>query len=319
LQAATIQEYARLDDPPDEILLEPARAAQNKLYQAITAKELPIKTPPSSYIAILAMDGDHMGRQKFPSAKAHQDFSRALAKFAQSDVTKLVEQDAPGRVIYAGGDDVLAILPAEHALFTAEKLRLAFAEKFSSRALTVSTGIAYVHRTHPLQTAVRAAQDMQQYAKDDCGRNAMAIALLQRSGEPHIMGAKWDIDDPQNKEILSTASVIQYLVDAMSASGIARNFPYDLEQIVYTMANINVASPARHAEFKRVFKRRHQKGFEWEPLAEALIALAEYGIVVEEEKSNIDPVQQAWENLAHWTRLARFLAGEIAGEEAAKV
>lgn len=57
----------------------------------------------------------------------HLQFSEALSNFALRCVRPIVESNSfCGRLIYAGGDDVLAILPADKALACAAALRAAF-------------------------------------------------------------------------------------------------------------------------------------------------------------------------------------------------
>lgn len=109
------------------------------------------------YFAILALDGDEMGKwisgSKSPemrhglSPKAlayfqdnspefldapravtpswHLQFSEALGNFSLHAAQRVVES-FNGRLIYAGGDDVLAMLPATEALACARALRAAF-------------------------------------------------------------------------------------------------------------------------------------------------------------------------------------------------
>jgi CRISPR-associated protein Cmr2 len=109
------------------------------------------------YYAILALDGDEMGKwisgSKSPamghclSPKAakyyqenapdfleapravtpswHLQFSEALGNFSLHAAQRVVEA-FNGRLIYAGGDDVLAMLPATEALSCARALRAAF-------------------------------------------------------------------------------------------------------------------------------------------------------------------------------------------------
>ncbi len=110
------------------------------------------------YFAILALDGDEMGKwisgNKCPlldrqvseeartyfqkhgnadflqtrrplSPSYHLQFSELLASFGLHCVRRIV-QAFDGRLIYAGGDDVLAMLPADTALECARALRAAF-------------------------------------------------------------------------------------------------------------------------------------------------------------------------------------------------
>src|SRR5690606_14052540 len=55
----------------------------------------------------------------------HLQFAEALGNFSFHAVQSIVEA-FDGRLIYAGGDDVLAMLPAQDALSCARALRAAF-------------------------------------------------------------------------------------------------------------------------------------------------------------------------------------------------
>lgn len=108
------------------------------------------------YFAILSLDGDSMGKwisgSKTPklidvlspecaavyraagadlqnrrplSPSWHLQFAEALGNFSQHAVRRIIEA-FDGRLLYAGGDDVLAMLPADTALACARALRLAF-------------------------------------------------------------------------------------------------------------------------------------------------------------------------------------------------
>lgn len=66
-----------------------------------------------------------VGTRRPLSPSYHLQFSQALSNFAQLCARPIVEV-FDGRLIYAGGDDVLAMLPADTALSCAKALRLAF-------------------------------------------------------------------------------------------------------------------------------------------------------------------------------------------------
>src|SRR5690606_18937647 len=55
----------------------------------------------------------------------HLQFSEALANFGKHAARRIVEA-FDGRLIYAGGDDVLALLPATRVIECAQALRSAF-------------------------------------------------------------------------------------------------------------------------------------------------------------------------------------------------
>jgi CRISPR-associated protein Cmr2 len=101
------------------------------------------------YFAVLAFDGDNIGQwvsgaktppyvdilanyegggareyfERYPDA--FEDFSEALSNFALKCAARVVEAH-DGRLIYAGGDDVLAMLPADAAIACAKDLVTAF-------------------------------------------------------------------------------------------------------------------------------------------------------------------------------------------------
>lgn len=150
-----------------------ARALKDLIRKAGVGK-------PSSYYAVLALDGDEMGQWlsgvKTPRVKNllceqalkyfsgfdegkqwlethrplspsyHLQFSESLANFGLYCARRVVEAHH-GRLIYAGGDDVLALLPAEQALACAQGLRMAFqgdaglAQRYSSRFMATKPGM----------------------------------------------------------------------------------------------------------------------------------------------------------------------------------
>ena len=154
------------------------------------------------------------------SPSYHLQFSQALSNFALRCARQVVEAHF-GRLIYAGGDDVLAMLPADTALECAQALRNAFQGRTVENtnlaspatgylsidkdqsgqpiafvvpgpAAEVSVGIAIAHFKSPLQDVVREAQKAEKRAKNQLSRAAVAVSLLKRSGEITEWGAKWD-------------------------------------------------------------------------------------------------------------------------------
>ena len=84
------------------------------------------------YFAVLTMDGDEMGKwmsgEKFDGPAAGpklREFSHCLSTFGLKCARPIVEA-CDGRLIYSGGDDVVALLPADTALQCAGFLRAAF-------------------------------------------------------------------------------------------------------------------------------------------------------------------------------------------------
>ncbi len=139
------------------------------------------------YLAVIAMDGDQMGKtlSGFKNIDDHRTFSEKLGAFANS-----VKEEIPkgGLLIYAGGDDVLAVVPAKKAIKIAQDLRAKFKDIVGCHA---SAGIAIGHSSVPLQDLVHAAHAAESRAKKTYGRNALAISIYKRSGEILEWGCKW--------------------------------------------------------------------------------------------------------------------------------
>jgi CRISPR-associated protein Cmr2 len=250
------------------------------------------------YVAILAMDGDEMGKwitgEKTPqflkqlSAKAksylapilmerncdqtrrlltpsyHLQFSEALANFA-TWLAEPIVQAHQGQLIYAGGDDVLAMLPADRAIACAEALRAFFRGQLPRDPklyrlhvpqdgyvvaeggypllvpgpdADVSAGIAIGHINAPLQMLVREAQKAEKIAKTTYGRGAMALSLYKRSGEIIEWGCKWDDAGKGNFALTLMRQVTEWTKDAKDASGkeiapsLSGRFPYALAALL---------------------------------------------------------------------------------------
>lgn len=150
------------------------------------------------YYAVLVMDGDRIGAaltraDKYDVDEAyHRNFSAKLAEFAQQKAGAIVKAH-DGKLIYAGGDDVMALLPLNNALKCAQELGKAFGEtmKVIREGMTVSAGIAVAHSASPLQDVVAAARGAESRAKNTLGRDAFSVCLMKRSGEIAEWGAKW--------------------------------------------------------------------------------------------------------------------------------
>lgn len=157
---------ARLDEAREQSEQAYARAGKLVRKAFATKESGPDGPPLETYYALLLMDGDHMGailsgdpetsipfsesfhpqirqaamqwaagipavqaylRERRPvSPNRHLAISAALNDFSQVLVPHIVEECFPGRLIYAGGDDVMAMLPVADVLDAARLLRWAF-------------------------------------------------------------------------------------------------------------------------------------------------------------------------------------------------
>lgn len=148
----------------------------------------------------------------------HAAISDSLNSFARFAVAPLVA-NAKGRLIYAGGDDVCAMLPLDSALETADAIRKAYTAGFVryteggaqpcggesgtegklgvhfgvADGISISAAIVIAHHKEPLREVLRDAHTLLDgVAKKKAGRNAVAIRLRKRSGGDRVFCCKWD-------------------------------------------------------------------------------------------------------------------------------
>ncbi|MFN0069703.1 MAG: type III-B CRISPR-associated protein Cas10/Cmr2 [Limisphaerales bacterium] len=179
------------------------------------------------YFAVLAMDGDDMGRwlsgaKSLPVTEAdHRQFSARLSRFASDRAGQIVRQHE-GRLIYAGGDDALALLPAQTAIACGAALRGGFRDAMQPD-FEVSTGIAVAHYKAPLQDVIRAARDAERRAKAQPNKAALAVSLLKRSGEITEWTCRWA---DQGLEFYTA------LADALAAKQFSSRLPHRLVRLL---------------------------------------------------------------------------------------
>lgn len=150
-------------------------------------------TKASPFYALLFMDGDSMGKLiKEIGGKA---VSECLASFA-GGVRGIVEE-ANGLTLYAGGDDVLALLPLTTALDTARRLSDSFRTSFRERghAATLSGAVVYAHYGTPLSVVLDTARTgLDDIAKETNGRDSLSVTVLKPGGVKAQWVSKWDLD-----------------------------------------------------------------------------------------------------------------------------
>ncbi len=143
----------------------------------------------SPFYAVLMMDGDSLGSHMSDTTK-QEKISKGLETFT-SGVQEKVEKHS-GFLIYAGGDDVLALLPLEHALTCANELRTHYLNSFSDYPdinTTLSGAIEYAHIKMPLGKVLADAHHLlDDIAKNATGRDSIAVRVWKPGGQ-HLQWA----------------------------------------------------------------------------------------------------------------------------------
>jgi CRISPR-associated protein Cmr2 len=101
-----------------------------------------------------------------------------------------------GFLIYAGGDDVMALLPLEYALNCAKDLRQLYLDSFADYSdinTTLSGAIEYAHIRMPLGKVLSDAHHLlDKIAKDKTGRDAIAIRVWKPGGQHLEWAMPWE-------------------------------------------------------------------------------------------------------------------------------
>jgi len=189
-------------------------------YRKISERARENKVTFSRYYAILVLDGDSMGRwlsgefleKKTKLKEFHKVLSKKLGNYAKY-VSNIIKEPK-GKLVYAGGDDVLVFINMNQLLPVMEYLREKF-PKFEEIVNTdgqkmvkdgekssASAGVVIAHYKTPLSEALKRAREMEHEAKEKGGRDAFATAALKRSGEINKTIFKWQYGDSSSIEIL---------------------------------------------------------------------------------------------------------------------
>lgn len=189
------------------------------------------------------------GRQRRAlSPGRHLSISAALNDFSLTVARHVVEEEFPGRLIYAGGDDVLALTPVADLLEMMMRLRYAYSghdprddadsprkslvlqrgfallrqhhgqrlmRMMGTRA-TASCGAVIAHHQAPLTAVRRALANAEQRAKHEGGRNAFSITLIKRSGGALYLTDKWG----------ESLGLLQDLQTFLGSAGVSRRAAY---------------------------------------------------------------------------------------------
>jgi CRISPR-associated protein Cmr2 len=331
-------EDSGVGDTQIETLKEAGPKALSGLKRA--AGDLGIARP-SSYFAVVLLDGDHMGRliSRQRTSADHNRLSRALSTFAHDAPRRIVEGESSlGRVVYAGGDDVMALLPVTYAIETASRLRDAYSEALHGIApdVTASAGIVFVHRKMPLGLALEAARAAEHAAKESYERNALSVSLLRRSGAITSVGAHWRYERGPGTAALDPLDPMRTILavrDLMRDGDLSPKFAYILMEESPTLTALE--QNARQTEIKRLLTRQWTgrqttddateiKRAEIKRLASEMTALADaFDLALPAnrrtgatgyELTEAGP-RQGMVELSGWLLIAAFLARSDAGDD----
>lgn len=188
---------------------------------------------PDTYYALLSMDGDRMGAILQRNKDKKTQISETISTFSRNVPNIIKEHD--GRVIYAGGEDVFAILPVDKAIDAAIKLKEKYTELFkkvfnSKEIATISAAIIFAHHHAPLNKLYTELQSLlNNIAKDKCGRASLAVSTWNTGGSDLVWAMPWDkfVDNAGNNLMSELAKTFGR---ANEAESISNSFIYNIRR-----------------------------------------------------------------------------------------
>jgi len=190
------------------------------------------------YYAILAFDGDRMGKwlsgEYLEDKSKLKDFQVSLSEKLRTFAQKAAEivVDPKGATIYAGGDDFLGFINLDSLFEVVNDLRVEFdksvnqviKKEFSlTDDFTFSAGITVAHYKTPLNTVLNEARAAQETAKNEGDRNAFAIKIMKHSGESNLVYHKWNLEAKVG-DISGNLSFIGHIITALKNVHFSKTF-----------------------------------------------------------------------------------------------
>ena len=204
------------------------KAALRELTDNLRKLDKSFPREPSPFFAFLLMDGDKLGelKKKLSEVQMGADkkgLSEKLVEFSSSVYEIVGKYD--GFLIYAGGDDVAALLPLTTALDCAAELRKKYrnilGELFegtdnpeASYQPGISAAVIFAHAKVPFSAVIgRGHYLLDEIAKEQTGRDALAVEVWKGSGVQLTWSMPWKyaLDDKNNLKLLNLLERIYLL------------------------------------------------------------------------------------------------------------
>ena len=175
---------------------------------------------PPKYYAVLKMDGDNMGKVLSGSKAVkdvgeyfargatvgahrpvtpviHTTITRSLSRFAVDHVPA-VSETHDVELLYAGGDDVMALSSMDKAFGLAYEVQGEFTEDWvgyeplQGETRSMSGGLLIAYYKEPLYAVVPEVNGLEHLAKES-GRNGLAIGYRKHSGAFYRVAVNWEL------------------------------------------------------------------------------------------------------------------------------
>jgi CRISPR-associated protein Cmr2 len=265
---------------------------------------------------------DYANARRAPNPAWHMAISQALNHFALELAPHVIEREHLGKLIYAGGDDVLAMLAARDLLPAAAMLRAVYGgndpqacgardfehrklersgsgwARFDERVLrlmgdaaTASAGLVIAHHQAPLGAVLRALREAERRAKALTGKNAWSLALLKRGGGAIHVTAHWG----------EPLTLFDDLRAFLASEDVSRRAAYHVADWLHAVPGDNAALAECLLGYQMARQARGAAKSKAEELAARLVALS---FDASQRPDKVQPL--AW--LANFMLAAEFFA-----------
>jgi CRISPR-associated protein Cmr2 len=196
------------------------------------------------------------------SPARHLTISAALNGFALDLVRHVVEDECLGKVLYAGGDDVMAMICVRDLLKAMAQLRVTYSGGMPAEQLmpgldtdleykrgfvrwrsrlyqamgtraTASCGAVVAHHQAPLAAVMRELHSAEQRAKREGGRDAFSLTVVKRSGGTLTLTDKWG----------EPIALLNDLIGFLQSDGVSRRAVYNTLEWIHDLPD-----PGKHPE-----------------------------------------------------------------------
>lgn len=202
----------------------------------------------SKYYALLMFDGDDMGKwisgaylkEDVNLESFHNNMSKSLGDYSVA-VGKIFEK-YNGLIVYAAGDDNCGFVNLKHLFDLLIELKKEFPhfEELEKNSLinnnmksTLSCGVCIAHYKEPLTRVIEKTRQMERLAKDVPNKDAVAIAVLKKSGDIEKTVFKWNYiieNDENNQIIINSFELLKRIANKLTDEVFSNTFFRSLEK-----------------------------------------------------------------------------------------
>ncbi len=227
---------------------------------------------PPSYLALLTGDGDSVGewlsgarlpqeseslhpdlrplaesqsrgeRRRVPGIATHLGLSSRLGSLPR-EIERIVREDLRGVLVYAGGDDFLALAPLAHLATGLDQYGATVkAEHLMGNRFTSSAAALIFSHMDPLGGAIQSVHALlENEAKERMQRAAGVICVRRQSGQETVAGSKWSLFGTSTPDETRAFRLVQATIDAMAADKLSPRFVAHMEALAHGVEDIEAA------------------------------------------------------------------------------